>query len=76
VRNAISHNFLLSFNDADRRRLPATWRGIKLDESMNDKPVTDVLGHKPALRLFLDMLEFAEALPEPPTPDRSRSGES
>jgi hypothetical protein len=64
MRNAISHNLLLGFNDADRRRFPLMWRDIKLDESMEGKQVTDVLGHKPALRLFLDMLAFAEALPD------------
>jgi hypothetical protein len=73
VRNAISHNFRLSFNDADRRRLPVTWQGTRVDESMDGKPVTNVLGHRPALRLFLDMLEFAEALPEPLIPDHTAS---
>lgn len=64
VRNAISHNLLFSFNAGDRRRLPLTWRDVKIEESMEGKSVTYVLGHKPALRLFLDMLAFAEALPD------------
>lgn len=64
VRNAISHNFLFSFRASDRRRFPLTWRDIKIDESLEGKGVANVLGHKPALRLFLDMLAFAEALPD------------
>ena len=66
VRNAISHSFRYDFKEADKRRLPITWRGITLTEDLNGKPIThETFWHKPGYELFLEMRDFAVALPEP-----------
>jgi hypothetical protein len=65
VRNAISHSFRYDFKEADKRRLPITWRGITLTEDLNGKPIThETFWHKPGYELFLEMRDFAVALPE------------
>jgi len=65
VRNAISHSFRYDFREADKRRLPITWRGITLTEDLNGKPIThETFWHKPGYELFLEMRAFADALPE------------
>jgi len=64
IRNAISHNFHFDFSDAVKRRMPITWNGITLTTEMHGKAMTYELWHKPGYELFLEMRDFAGALPE------------
>jgi hypothetical protein len=67
IRNAVSHNFRYDFNKSDRQRLPLSWQGITLSEDLQGKPMTyETFWHKPGYELFLEMRDFAEALPTIP----------
>jgi hypothetical protein len=66
VRNATAHNLLVDLRRT-KKLLPIVWHGIRIDEDSDGKPISDLLGHLPALELFLAMYDFARALPELPT---------
>ena len=66
VRNAISHNFRFAFDERDKSRLPVTWNSITIDGNCDGQVITyETLWHRPGYELFLEMKEFANALPEP-----------
>ncbi len=66
VRNAISHNFRFAFDERDKSRLPVTWNSIIIDSNCDGRAITfETLWHRPGYELFLEMKEFANALPEP-----------
>jgi len=66
IRNAISHNFRYEFREKDRKDLPIVWNGITLSETMHGQAMSYEFGHRPGYMLFLEMRDFAEALPEVP----------
>jgi hypothetical protein len=43
IRNAISHNFHFYFSEADKRKMPITWHGIKLTKELNGRPLTYIV---------------------------------
>jgi hypothetical protein len=64
VRNAVSHNFHIELGKM-RNALPIRWKTIEITEQMDRQPMTAaIFWHKPGYELFLEMREFAEALPE------------
>lgn len=66
VRNAISHNFRFAFDERDKLRLPVTWNSITIDSNCDGQAITyETLWHRTGYELFLEMKEFADALPEP-----------
>ncbi len=66
VRNAISHNFRFAFDERDKSRLPVTWNSITIDGKCDGQVITyETLWHRSGYELFLEMKEFANALPEP-----------
>lgn len=67
VRNAVSHNFHVEVGKM-RNKLPIRWRTVEITGQMDGQPMTAaIFWHKPGYELFLEMREFAEALPEVPT---------
>jgi hypothetical protein len=67
IRNAVSHNFRFEFKDSEKRRMPIKWNQVTLTEDLHGKAMTyESFWHKPGYELFLEMREFAEALPEMP----------
>jgi hypothetical protein len=65
VRNAVSHNFRYEFDERALKRLPVTWGGITLTEAMQGQPIDyQTFWHKSGYELFLEMKDFASALPE------------
>lgn len=66
VRNAVSHNFRFVFRPGDKARLPVRWNGITIDGNNEGQVITyETLWHRSGYELFLEMKEFADALPEP-----------
>ncbi len=64
VRNAVSHNYRYEFNKSDLKRLPLTWRGATLSAEMQGQAVDyQTFWHKEGCELFLEMQDFALALP-------------
>jgi hypothetical protein len=64
VRNAVSHNFRVQSGRL-RHLLPLSWRTITITEAMEGQPMTsEIFWHKPGYELFLEMLAFADAMPE------------
>ena len=67
VRNAVSHNYRYEFGRSVRQMLPLTWNGFTLTEDLHGKPIDyQTFWHKGGYELFLEMRDFAVALPEPP----------
>ncbi|CUS32717.1 hypothetical protein COMA1_10777 [Candidatus Nitrospira nitrosa] len=54
VRNCLSHDFRLRFTDYDRNRLPVSWRGVTIDQTMEGKPLTHGVLSRQQLLEFLD----------------------
>lgn len=64
VRNTLSHNFRFDFDARTKARLPIGWKGITISEAMDGQEITYLtLWHKTGYDLFLEMRDFAEALP-------------
>jgi hypothetical protein len=61
VRNAVSHDGYIHFNDSERKRLPITWRTYTIDASSEGQPVGAVLpSHLDVLWLAAEMRVFVE----------------
>ena len=65
IRNTVSHNFRFDFSRYKKNQFPIRWRGITLTYDLHGQAITyELFWHKPGYELFLEMRDFAVALPE------------
>jgi hypothetical protein len=62
VRNCLSHDMLLHFNEYDLKQLPVSWNGLTIDASMQDQPlpVRDFLSRQKVVELMDDVIAYVE----------------
>jgi len=62
VRNCLSHDMRLCFNEYDLKQLPVSWSGLTIDASMQDQPLQmrDFLSRPKAVELIDAVIEYVE----------------
>lgn len=62
VRNCLSHDMRLHFNEHDLKQLPVTWSGLTIETSMQDQPLAmrDFLSRPKAVELIDDVIVYVD----------------
>lgn len=62
IRNSLSHDFCLRFNDYDKQKLPVAWSGLTLTQEMDGAklPMQGFLTRIKVQELIDDVIEYVE----------------